>query len=74
MVKETDAEDVAPDPHGMLSLHPCWPALEELEQRLETAPLHGIGSEPCGCLGPLCQCDGQHCIAVCESKCLVHYV
>ncbi len=58
----------------MISLKPPCLSVEELEQRLEIALLHMIHSEPCNCLGALCQCDGQDCIGVCETHCLIHYV
>lgn len=61
--------------------------IEELERRLESAPLQmghllrqgaprvpGSGAGPCGCLGTLCMCDGHDCLEVCDVHCLVHYV
>ena len=69
------------------TLREAAPSLEELEARLEKSflPLEFAGpprnpvpfspvSEPCGCLGALCACDGHDCAGVCEEHCLVNYV
>jgi len=60
--------------------------LRELEERLETSfirfdlsgwlsgPLSAAEDEPCGCVGTLCNCDGQDCLGVCAAHCLLNYV
>ena len=58
----------------MIPITSCCFPIEELERRLEIALYHTVYTGPCDCLGALCQCDGEHCIAVCESHCLIHYV
>jgi hypothetical protein len=70
----------------ILSLKPSCLSIEELEQRLETTLLRPgwaasqkgeavrVNSESCGCLDNLCLCDGQDCVGVCESHCLIHYL
>ena len=74
MVTEKNAHNESSPPYVKISLQQPSLSLEELEQRLETSLIHMIHSEPCGCLGALCLCDGQDCIGVCESYCLIHYV
>ena len=74
-------------PYPITSLKPSCLSIEELEQRLETAlmpadwapsekgdPNVRVNPESCGCLGLLCLCDGQDCVRVCESHCLIHYI
>ena len=60
-------------PCKMISLTRPRLSLEELEQRLETSWVPVVHGEPCDCLGALCHCDGQECIGVCPSYCLLHY-
>ena len=60
-------------PCGMISLTRPRLSIEELEERLETSRLPVIQAEPCDCLGALCHCDGQECVGVCPSYCLIHY-
>jgi hypothetical protein len=57
-----------------VSSHPALLPVEELEERLEIALMQMIHSDPCNCLGALCQCDGQDCVEVCATYCLIHYV
>jgi hypothetical protein len=54
-------------------LKPGCLSLEELERRLESSLAGAMAPASCECLGVLCQCDGQDCIAVCESHCLIDY-
>jgi hypothetical protein len=70
----------------IMSLKPSCLSIEELEHRLETALLRPgrapseivealrFNWESCGCLDILCLCDGQDCVGVCESHCLIHYL
>lgn len=82
-----DAKRPCPPPAGaVLSLRTSCLSIEELEERLECVPLCApsiplykrdpaarFETEPCGCLGMLCQCDGQDCAGVCDLHCLIHY-
>ena len=61
-------------PYKLISLKRPWFSVDELEERLESSVMNMIHSEPCPCLGALCHCDGQECIGVCESYCLINYV
>lgn len=59
---------------GMVSLRRHGLSLEELERRLESSLAGGPAPNPSDGPGAPCQCDGQDCLAVCESHCLIHYV
>jgi hypothetical protein len=73
-VTRRDARRQSSIPHKLTSLkRPCL-SVDELERRLATSVMHMIHAEPCACLGALCHCDGQECIGVCESYCLINYV
>ena len=87
MVTKRDAKEQCSTSSAIMSLNPPCLSIEELEHRLETAllrpgwapseqgdPAVRINSESCGCLGMLCLCDGQDCVGVCESHCLIHYL
>lgn len=84
---DRNAKRACPPSEGILSLRTSCLSIEELERRLECVPLCApritlersdpagrFEPEPCGCLGVLCQCDGQDCGGVCELHCLIHYV
>lgn len=74
MVTDRAAHRESPVPFVRISAgSPCL-SVEELEQRLETSVTRMMHAEPCNCLGALCQCDGQDCVGVCETNCLIHYV
>ena len=74
MVTEGDAHKKSSAPFVTITAKYPHFSVEELEQRLETTLLRIIHAEPCNCLGALCQCDGQDCVGVCETYCLIHYV
>ena len=87
MVRKRNANVQGAGLPAVLSLRASCLSIEALEQRLEFAvprwgwiatqgedPTPDVSSGPCGCLGRLCQCDGQDCIAICDSHCLIHYV
>ncbi len=48
-------------------------SVEELEYRLETVEAHMVYRDPSVWPDELCQCDGQECIGVCPSYCLIRY-
>jgi len=74
MVRNSDRRNRSSAPSVMIPLkRPCL-SVEELERRLEASRIHLLHSEPCDCLGAWCQCDGQDCVGVCETHCLIHYV
>ncbi len=60
-------------PCTRIPLNPSLFSVQELEQRMEAARLHGAAFEACNCLETLCQCDGWDCVEVCGSHCLIHY-
>jgi hypothetical protein len=87
MVTKRGTRDKCSTSYEIMSLRPSCLSIEELEQRLKTTQLRPgwaasekgdlavrVNSESCGCLGMLCLCDGQDCVVVCESHCLIHYV
>jgi hypothetical protein len=87
MVRKRNVNVLCSGLHDVLSLRASCSPIEALEQRIElTVPRWGwfttqgddptldVSSGPCGCLGRLCQCDGQDCIAICDSHCMIHYV
>jgi hypothetical protein len=87
MVTEQSSRWDGTGPVEMLTLSDVVPSMEALEQRLEFVLLHDLVDEQiidashiktspdgCGCLGTLCQCDGQDCLGICETHCLIHYV
>jgi hypothetical protein len=74
MVTERATDRKSSVPFVRISVSSPFLSVEELEQRLETSLARIVHAEPCNCLGALCHCDGQDCVGVCETYCLIHYV
>jgi hypothetical protein len=87
VVKKKSQETREGTQRDLLPIRSSHLCMEALEKRLEASfllpktlsPAMGCSllfadpEETCGCLGTLCQCDGQDCTGVCGLHCIVDY-